>query len=79
MRSTNSMHRNRNIAVRFDDSADYRGDTSCPSASMLHLVKSIGFPHPEQVCWRLNSSEKISFSFPQLGHLQVNELRFLSS
>lgn len=44
---------------------------------MLHFEKSIGCLQFLQVCDRSNSSEKISFSVPQLGHLQVNELRFL--
>jgi hypothetical protein len=29
------------------------------------------------MCFLLNSSEKISFSCPQLGHLQTNDFRFL--
>jgi hypothetical protein len=45
--------------------------------SMLHFEKSIGCLQFLQVCGRSNSSEKISFSVPQLGHLQVNEVRFL--
>ena len=34
-------------------------------------------PHFRQKCVLLNSSEKISFSAPQLPHLQTNDLRFL--
>ena len=49
------------------------------AASMLHLVKSISWPHPEHTCLLSNSSENISFSFPQLGHLQINALRFFKS
>jgi len=48
-------------------------------ASMLHLVKSISWPHPWHTCLLSNSSENISFSFPQLGHLQINALRFFKS
>jgi hypothetical protein len=48
-------------------------------ASMLHLVKSISWPHPGHTCLLSNSSENISFSFPQLGHLQINALRFCKS
>lgn len=46
-------------------------------ASMVHLEKSIG-------CWQFlqtwdlwNSSEKISFSSPQLGHLQMKDFKLL--
>ncbi len=46
---------------------------------MVHFVKSISLPHSEQVCFWLNSSEKISFSSPQLGHLQVKAFRCLKS
>jgi hypothetical protein len=34
-------------------------------------------PHFAHVCVLLNSSEKISFSAPQLLHLQTNDLRSL--
>ena len=34
-------------------------------------------PHFAHVCVLLNSSEKISFSSPQLLHLQTNDLRSL--
>jgi hypothetical protein len=46
---------------------------------MLHLVKSISWPHPWHTCLLSNSSENISFSFPQLGHLQINALRSFKS
>jgi hypothetical protein len=47
--------------------------------SIVHRLKSIGFPQPEQVWGLLNSSEKISFSLPHSGHLHRKELRFLNS
>jgi len=45
--------------------------------SMEHTSKSMGCPQPEQVWDRSNSSENISFSLPQFGHLQVNDDKFL--
>jgi hypothetical protein len=45
--------------------------------SRRHWVKSIGLPHPLQVCSRSNSSEKISRLAPQLGHLQTNDFNDL--
>jgi hypothetical protein len=54
----------------------YRGSVFLADPSMVHWVKSMGFPHPLQVWGLLNSSEKISFSFPHSGHLQIKELRF---
>jgi len=47
-------------------------------ASKVHEVKSISAPHLGQVWDLLNSSEKISFSAPQLVHLQTNDFRFLN-
>ncbi len=46
--------------------------------SKVHWVKSISCLHAPQVWDFSNSSEKISFSSPQLGHLQVNDFRFLN-
>jgi hypothetical protein len=46
-------------------------------ASMVHLEKSIGSLHPEHDRGLSNSSEKISFSLPHFGHLQVNDVKFL--
>lgn len=46
-------------------------------ASSLHCEKSMGVLQPLQTWGLSNSSEKISFSFPQLGHLQVKDERFL--
>lgn len=43
-----------------------------------HFLKSIGCLHLLQVCSRLNSSEKISFSVPHCGHLQVKSARLLN-
>ena len=40
-------------------------------------MKSMEAPHFRQKCVLLNSSEKISFSAPQLPHLQTKDLRFL--
>jgi hypothetical protein len=56
-----------------------RAEGSFPEASMVHRLKSIGFPQREQVWDRLNSSEKISFSLPHSGQVQMKELKFLSS
>lgn len=50
-----------------------------PARSIVHLVKSISLPQPAHTCLLSNSSENISFSFPQLGHLQVKALRFFKS
>jgi hypothetical protein len=47
-------------------------------ASRVHWVKSIFSPHPLQVCSFSNSSEKISFSFPQFGHLHVKAFKSLN-
>jgi hypothetical protein len=47
------------------------------SPSREHCVKSISFPQPSHLWALSNSSEKISFSWPQLGHLQLNDLRCL--
>jgi hypothetical protein len=57
----------------------YRASSFRASLSSVHFVKSIGFPHPLQVWGRLNSSEKISFSLPQSGHLQVKDFKLLRS
>ena len=62
-----------------DSEARNRGQGFYASASRVHLVKSMGFLHPAQMCSRLNSSEKTSFSFPQLGHLQTKDFKFLRS
>ena len=48
-----------------------------PSPESWHWVKSIDLPHLLHVCGRSNSSEKISLSSPQLGHLQLNDLSVL--
>ena len=56
------------------------GTNSCyASASKEHFVKSISSPHPLQVCFLSNSSEKISVSFPQLGHLQTKDCKCLNA
>jgi hypothetical protein len=44
-----------------------------PDPEGLHLVKSICLLQPLQMCGLSNSSEKISFSRPHSGHLQVND------
>ncbi len=44
---------------------------------MVHLLKSIGLWHLPQVCCLSNSSEKISFSAPHSGHLQIKDFRLL--
>jgi hypothetical protein len=46
--------------------------------SNLHCVKSISCLHPLHTCFFSNSSEKISVSLPQLGHLQEKDFRFLN-
>jgi hypothetical protein len=46
-------------------------------ASGVHLVKSICCRQPLQKCCLSNSSEKISASLPQLGHLQTKDFRYL--
>ena len=57
----------------------FQDETFVPyDASMLHLVKSISWPHPGHTCLLSNSSENISFSFPQLGHLQVKAFKLLN-
>jgi hypothetical protein len=53
---------------------DYHYENSsyaCPSK--LHCVKSICFPQLSHKWVLSNSSEKISFAWPQLGHLQLND------
>jgi hypothetical protein len=47
-------------------------------ASSVHCVKSISFLHEAHTWDFSNSSENISFSAPQLGHLHVNDFRFLN-
>jgi len=54
-----------------------RGDTLLPSPESWHCLKSIGLPHFEHWCGRSNSSEKISFSAPHAGQLQVKDFRLL--
>jgi len=44
---------------------------------IVHCEKSICSLHCGQVCGRSNSSEKISFSLPHFGHLQIKDERFL--
>ena len=56
----------------------YRGVGSDAPPVRVHFVKSISFWHPLQVCFLSNSSEKISASFPQLGHLHIKDFRFLN-
>jgi hypothetical protein len=56
----------------------YRGASAFAVDSMVHFVKSISFLQPGQICGLSNSSEKISFSLPQFGHLQIKELKFLN-
>jgi hypothetical protein len=46
-------------------------DYACPSK--VHCVKSICSPQPSHKWVLSNSSEKISFSRPQFGHLQLND------
>jgi hypothetical protein len=55
----------------------YLGAADPAVPSIEHLLKSISCLHPGQMCCLLNSSEKISFSFPQPGHLHTKELKFL--
>jgi hypothetical protein len=52
--------------------------TDPASPDNVHCAKSIGFPQSLQVCGFSNSSEKISFSLPHAGHLQVKDFRFLN-
>ena len=40
-------------------------------------MKSMASPHLSHLCFRSNSSEKISFCAPHWEHLQVKDLRFL--
>lgn len=56
---------------------DFQGETPPAVPVNVQVVKSMGFPHDEQVWARSNSSENISFSSPQSLHLQVKDLRFL--
>jgi hypothetical protein len=56
----------------------YRGSEVAPDASIVQRVKSISLPHPLHTCFLSNSSEKISFSLPQSGHLQEKDSRFLN-
>jgi hypothetical protein len=55
----------------------YHAPSVVAAPPMLHFVKSISSPHPAQTWALSNSSEKISFSFPQLGHLQSKDFRLL--
>ena len=55
-----------------------QGAADPASPLRVHWLKSMGLPHPLQLCARSNSSEKISFSWPHSGHLHVNDLRFLN-
>ena len=58
---------------------NYQDGTFVPPArSIVHLVKSISLPHPAHTCFLSNSSENISFSFPQLGHLQIKAFKLLN-
>jgi len=56
----------------------YLGVLSDPPASNWHCLKSIFSLHFLQVCSRLNSSEKISTSVPQLLHLHTNDSKSLN-
>ena len=56
----------------------HRGEAADAPALSVHFVKSISWLQPLQICLLLNSSEKISISFPQLGHWQTNDFRFLN-
>jgi hypothetical protein len=56
----------------------YLGSLLPPEPSMEHWVKSMGLPQDWHLCGLSNSSEKISFSAPHSGHLQVNALKFLN-
>jgi hypothetical protein len=55
----------------------YLGSLLDAEPCRVHLEKSISLPHPEQICTLLNSSEKISFSFPHSGQLKTNERKCL--
>jgi len=57
--------------------AHQRGETLLPSPESWHCLKSIGLPHLAHWCDRSNSSEKISFSAPHAGQLQVKDFRLL--
>jgi hypothetical protein len=59
------------------DTDDYLCVSSEAPPSYAHSLKSIGCWHFLQMCSRLNSSEKISFSAPQWWHLQINDFKFL--
>jgi hypothetical protein len=50
----------------------------CAEPVCVHLVKSILMWHFGQECSLSNSSEKISMSFPQLGHLHSKDDRFFN-
>jgi hypothetical protein len=54
-----------------------RGERLLPSPASWHCVKSIGSPHLPHLWGRSNSSEKISFSVPHFGQLQVKDFRVL--
>ena len=56
----------------------YRGEGSVAPALRVHFVKSISWRQPLQVCFLSNSSEKISTTFPQLGHLHTKDFRSLN-
>jgi hypothetical protein len=60
-----------------NDQSSQRGSRSPALPSGVHLEKSISFLQTEHKCALLNSSEKISFSLPQSGHLQTKELKLL--
>jgi hypothetical protein len=47
-------------------------------ASKVHWVKSMGFLHLLHTWVLSNSSEKISISSLQLGHLHLNDCKFLN-
>jgi hypothetical protein len=57
---------------------DHRGPYLPAEDASSHWLKSMDRPHCEQVWVRSNSSEKISFSWPHWGHLQMKAFRFLN-
>jgi hypothetical protein len=58
-------------------SSNQRGAPDFAEPDREHCEKSMISLHLPQVWGLSNSSEKISFSSPHLGHLQTNDSRFL--
>jgi len=74
---SSGLRRCRNALFGLELTVFYRGSLLAAEPSKLHFEKSISLPHPLQICGLLNSSEKISLSFPHSGHLHTNDCRSL--